>query len=254
VFVNSDNDGGTIDNSGVIKSGVVGTSIGIGIYAGSSDLTTYINNAAGGTIIGSTAAVIALKGMFSLHNSGRLAGAIVDAAAHENDVVVNHGIIDGAVSLGEGDDVFDGTGGRSGPVFGDDGNDRLIGGSHRDQLDGGDGNDKLTGGRGADQFVFDTVLNPATNVDRITDFKPRVDKMLLSEAEFAGIGKIGGALVARDFHVGGHATTHSQHIIYNGNTGFLFYDSDGSGPTPEIHFASIGAHLALHHNDFLVIA
>jgi Ca2+-binding RTX toxin-like protein len=167
---------------------------------------------------------------------------------------MNHGIIDGVVHLGGGDDVFNGTGGRSGPIFGEGGNDRLISGNRKDQLDGGEGNDKLTGGRGADQFAFDTALNSVTNVDRITDFTPAVDKIVLSPSDFAGIGKIGGALVARDFHVGGHAAIHAQHIIYNANTGFLFYDPDGSGSTPQIHFATIGAHLPLHHTDFLVIA
>jgi Ca2+-binding RTX toxin-like protein len=143
-----------------------------------------------------------------------LTGGIIDKAGG-NDIVINHGVINGGVHLGGGDDVFNGTGGGSGPVFGEGGNDRLIGGSRKDQLDGGDGNDKLTGGRGADQFVFDTALNPVTNVDRITDFKPAVDKMVLSASDFAGIGKIGGALVAHDFHVGRHATTHAQHVIYN---------------------------------------
>jgi serralysin len=169
-------------------------------------------------------------------------------------VVINHGIIAGVVRLGGGDDIFNGTGGKSGHVLGEDGNDRLIGGSRKDQLDGGDGNDKLTGGRGADQFVFDTALDPITNVDRMTDFKPAVDKMVLSATDFVGIEPIGGTLAARDFHIGSHATRPAQHIIYNLNNGFLFYDPDGNGATPQIHFAPIGSHLALLHNDFLVEA
>jgi hypothetical protein len=75
---------------------------------------------------------------------------------------------------------------------------------------------------------------------------------VLSETDFLGIAPINHRLAAADFHVGAHATTASQHIIYNPITGFLFYDPDGSGAMPQIHFATIGEHL--QHNDFFVIA
>ena len=48
----------------------------------------------------------------------------------------------------------------------------------------------------------------------------------------------GGTLSATDFHVGAHATIASQHIIYNPISGFLFYDSDGSGAHAPVHFVT----------------
>jgi serralysin len=118
------------------------------------------------------------------------------------------------------------------------------------QIHVGGGDDTLTGGPGHDQFIFDTAL--AGQVDKITNFHPNLDKVVLSEAAFAGIGPLGHPLAAADFHVGAHATTTSQYIIYNAHTGFLFYDPhDGS---PQIHFATLASHPGLTHADFMVVA
>ena len=54
------------------------------------------------------------------------------------------------VSLGAGNDFYDGRGGTlNGYVSGDEGNDTLYGGGGNDDLRGGDGNDVLDGGGGA---------------------------------------------------------------------------------------------------------
>src|SRR5258707_112316 len=68
--------------------------------------------------------------------------------------------------------------------FGHQGNDRLIGAAGNDKLGGGFGLDTLTGGPGSDQFIFENSLNPAFNVDRITDFVPSIDKIILNDAIF----------------------------------------------------------------------
>jgi Ca2+-binding RTX toxin-like protein len=168
--------------------------------------------------------------------------------------VINHGKIAGNTHLGRGDDLFNGTGVKSGPVFGDDGNDRLIGGSKNDQLHGGDGSDKLTGGLGADQFFFDSGVNGS--VDKITDFTPsQHDKLVLSAASFLGITTVGGTLDASEFHIGSTAVTPNQHILYTPGNGFLFYDQDGSGTTDApIHFATLSTHPTIGPGAILVEA
>lgn len=67
---------------------------------------------------------------------------------------------------GRGDDLLAG-----GP-----GNDRLEGGDGCDTLRGGGGDDVLTGGWGADSFVF---RDAQQGDDRITDFDPQEDRILL---------------------------------------------------------------------------
>jgi hypothetical protein len=52
----------------------------------------------------------------------------------------------------------------------------------------------------------------------------------------------------------GTPNTPSQHVIYNPGTGFLYYDPDGSGPSPEVHFATLTPHLALTHSYFVIEA
>jgi Ca2+-binding RTX toxin-like protein len=245
-----------IDNYGLIRS----DKYGIDVVTAPGLVTTIVNEA-GGLIRGSTAAIHTEVGRIDLTNHGTIAGAI-DCSSGEKDVIVNSGSIPGRIDLGGGNDVFDGSAGMSGSVFGGPGNDKLVGGSGNDRLHGGVGNDALTGGSGADRFYFDTALNGLTNVDTITDFAPGTDKMVLSKTDFVGIGTAriaaGGIVAAKplaaaDFHVGPHATTSSQHIIYHARSGFLFYDSDGNGPAPQVHFATVG-HLILQSTDFLVEA
>ena len=55
-------------------------------------------------------------------------------------------------------------------LYGYAGNDFLFGSAGNDVLNGGAGNDTMTGGTGLDTFVFDNILNAATNKDSITDF------------------------------------------------------------------------------------
>ena len=86
-----------------------------------------------------------------------------------------------------GDDVI-GAGGGDDLVWGGDGFDFLAGAAGQDALDGGMGNDTLnggadadtlTGGEGADVFVFGS--GDAGGLDRITDFVPGEDRVLIRD-------------------------------------------------------------------------
>src|SRR5262249_53688124 len=119
------------------------------------------------------------------------------------------------------------------------------------RLHGGNGLDTLTGGGGRDQFFFDTSIGPAFGIDRITDFTSGVDKIILADAIFGRAGP-DGPLAAAHFHVGPAAADASDRIIYNANNGFLFYDPDGIGAAPQVHFATLAPHLGLQSSDFLI--
>jgi Ca2+-binding RTX toxin-like protein len=130
-------------------------------------------------------------------------------------------------------------------------NDTLIGGLGNDFLNGGVGKDVLTGGGGTDSFVFNTALS-ATNIDRITDFARGSDKILLDNAIFSAIA--GVSLTAAGFaaNAAGAATTAAHRIIYETDTGKLFYDSNGSAAGGNVQFATLTPGLALSHTDFSV--
>jgi serralysin len=122
-----------------------------------------------------------------------------------------------------------------------------------DFLYGGLGNDTLTGGAGGDTFVFDTALNSVTNKDIITDFSVADDTIWLENAIFTQL-TVGGFLDAalfKDISLG--AIDLTDRIIYNGATGALSYDADGSGAGVAIQFATIMGHPALTEADFFVI-
>lgn len=148
--------------------------------------------------------------------------------------------------------VIQGGGGRD-ALYGRAGNDTIDGQADGDWIWGDEGNDSLTGGGGADEFIFNTTLNAATNVDTITDFVAGVEKMWLDDAVFAGVGAI-GALSASAFlsSASGAATSAAQRILYNSATGDLSFDADGDGAGSAVRFASVTAGLGLSAADFLI--
>ena len=130
---------------------------------------------------------------------------------------------------------------------------RLAGGAGNDVLRGFLGNDLLWGQAGADIFLFNTALNAATNVDRIIDFAVVDDTIYLENAIFTALGA--GALAAAAFaaNATGLAGDASDRIIYETDTGKLFYDANGSGAgIAGVHFATLTAGLALTAADFFV--
>ena len=121
-----------------------------------------------------------------------------------------------------------------------------------DYLQGMGGNDTLTGHAGDDKFLFNTVLNAATNVDTITDMTAGADLIRLDDAFFAGIGAV-GVLNADAFHIGAAAADAQDRIVYNSVTGQLFFDSNGTGAGGSTLFANLATGLALSNTDFNVV-
>ncbi|MGO4852061.1 calcium-binding protein, partial [Phaeovulum sp. W22_SRMD_FR3] len=151
---------------------------------------------------------------------------------------------------GAGNDLLEGGTGND-ALTGATGNDTLLGGSGNDALNGGLGNDRMTGGAGSDSFVFNTALG-AGNSDVIVDFSVTDDSIRLDDAVFQGLAL--GRLASPAFaaNLTGFAEDASDRIIYETDTGRLYFDADGSGAAARVQFATMTAGLALTTADFFV--
>ncbi|KQN04727.1 hypothetical protein ASE85_06940 [Sphingobium sp. Leaf26] len=137
-------------------------------------------------------------------------------------------------------------------LFGEGGSDSLLGSRYGDFLDGGAGNDTLQGGGGNDRFHFGDGLHALSNVDTILDFQLG-DMIELDDAVFNGLstGALGaGAFVA---NAAGAATSAEQRIVYDTDSGQLFFDADGSGAGGAVLFAVLNGHPAIGAADFVVV-
>lgn len=146
-------------------------------------------------------------------------------------------------------------------IYGNSGDDVLYGGNGGDLLVGGLGKDTLYGGGGRDQFLFDTpltaynsysittkgVTSPSTDkeVDTIMDFNFFDGDIFILKANIMTTlsGVTPGWLSTGAFHSGNinKATEFDDRIIYNINSGALYYDADGTGPASAIHFTTVGS-------------
>lgn len=133
-----------------------------------------------------------------------------------------------------------------------DGDDTINGGGGSDRIFGSNGKDTLTGGSGADTFYFASKLI-AANVDRITDFKHGEDAIALNNDVFAAL-QINGILASSAFrsNTTGAAGDKYDRIIYESDTGKLFYDPDGTGSKTGFQFALLDKHIDVRASDFLV--
>lgn len=130
----------------------------------------------------------------------------------------------------------------------------LRGDAGNDQLAGGLGNDLLVGGAGKDTFLFNSTLNGTTNVDTIDDFVVVDDTIRLENAVFTklvGTGVLTAAQFAKNLN--GSATQADDRIIYETDTGNLYYDPDGSGAGTKVLFAKLDGGLSLTAADFFIV-
>jgi Ca2+-binding RTX toxin-like protein len=148
------------------------------------------------------------------------------------------------------DTIYGGAGNDT--LKGGAGNDILKGDAGNDTLYGGLGKDVLTGGAGKDTFVFDTKLG-VSNIDKITDFSVRDDRIVLDDDIFKKVGKVGD-LADAAFHIGTKAHDASDRIIYDNKTGKLWYDVDGNGSGKAVQFATLDQGLKLTADHFDIIA
>jgi Ca2+-binding RTX toxin-like protein len=129
----------------------------------------------------------------------------------------------------------------------------LVGNSGSNVLNGGAGNDYMAGGAGNDTFFFNTALG-ASNIDTITDYNVVQDTIRLENGIFTAL--VGtGTLTAAQFvkNASGTATDANDRIIYETDTGKLFYDSNGSAAGGQVQFAKLAAGLALTASDFFIV-
>ncbi|ELR99382.1 PD40 domain-containing protein [Gloeocapsa sp. PCC 73106] len=150
---------------------------------------------------------------------------------------------------GSGNDLNNRLTGNSGNNFltGLSGNDTLLGGPGNDILIGSLGNDILSGGGNRDKFRFNS---PTEGIDVLLDFNLQDDQIELLGTAF---GLDPGILGAEALVIGTTALDQSDRLIYNPNTGELFFDADGNGTVEEVKIASMGNLLNLTANQILII-
>jgi Ca2+-binding RTX toxin-like protein len=175
--------------------------------------------------------------------------ADVIRAGYGNDVVYSYGGHD-IVYGDSGNDRLYGLAGDD-DLYGGIGQDVLSGGSGSDFLSGGANSDTLTGGSGQDYFVFNTRTG-STNIDRIVDFTPSDDTIMLDNGIFTRLGP-DGWLSSAAFTIGSGARDASDRVVYNKSTGALLYDPDGYGGVAAIKIAQMQAGLAITKYDFYVL-
>jgi Ca2+-binding RTX toxin-like protein len=110
----------------------------------------------------------------------------------------------------------------------------------------------LTGGKHADTFVFNAKLG-TSNVDTIADFKHDIDIIALDDRIFT---KLAGSLTEAQFYAAAGATKahdKTDRVIYDTNTGKLYYDDDGKGGHAAVQFAMLSTKPTLDHGDFAIV-
>jgi Ca2+-binding RTX toxin-like protein len=136
---------------------------------------------------------------------------------------------------------------------GEGGDDTLNGGDGADLLIGGAGNDQLVGGSGNDEYRFNAALNAGTNVDTI-GFNVAADTISLENAIFTAIVGAGTLTAAQFFaSASGTAQTASHRILYETDTGNLFYDNNGNAAGGRVQFAQLAPGLAVTNADFVIV-
>ena len=122
-----------------------------------------------------------------------------------------------------------------------------------DLLAGGLGKDTLTGGANNDSFFFNTAPS-AANIDTITDYNVAADTIRLENAVFTRLAGT-GVLTAAQFWKSATGLAHdaNDRIIYETDTGKLFYDSNGSAAGGRVELAVLTGHPAITNADFFIV-
>ena len=111
----------------------------------------------------------------------------------------------------------------------------------------------LTGGDGADRFVFKDKLS-ATNLDTVSDFLANTDLIAIDDAIFTKLKN--DTDISDNFFVVGNlrdVTPANDYIVYDLDTGKLYYDADGSGKGLPVAFATLTGTPTLSASDFVIV-
>jgi Ca2+-binding RTX toxin-like protein len=140
-------------------------------------------------------------------------------------------------------------------ISGDAGGNQLHGFEGDDTVGGGGGNDTLAGNQGGDTFVFAHYGD--AHADQL-DFTSGGDKIALDATAFTAIGAPGNFSSgdARFFAGAGASSGQdaSDRVIFDTNTGKLYYDPDGSGAAAGQLFATTNSFYGVPvATDFVVI-
>ena len=177
--------------------------------------------------------------------------AIIEAAAQGKDKVYSS--VD--YRLGANVEDMTLTGGAHLDAYGNAASNQLAGNTGNNRLSGGPGSDRLIGRQGNDTFLFDAALGKS-NIDTVVDFSRKTgdyDKISLDHQVFTAVANTGVLrLAAFAANSTGFATQTDDRIIYETDTGNLYYDADGSKIGDRIQFAKLSAGLDLVYSDFLV--
>lgn len=136
-------------------------------------------------------------------------------------------------------------------------NDVLDGKEGNDTISGGGGSDTLTGGSGMDVFVIELRGGVSGEFATITDFSATDDTIHLGGRHMHNASSYTSSL-ATDYFVAnatGAAVDSNDYIIYNTETGALYFDADGSGSIAAVQIALLGAsaHPTITAADFTVM-
>jgi Ca2+-binding RTX toxin-like protein len=225
---------------------------------GTANLLLYGNNT-GNQIIGN-AGHNYIDGQGGVDQMTGLAGNDTYIVDHANDRVTEAGgqgidsvyaYVSWTLTAGSDVEVVIAASANSMNLTGNANGNVLLGNNASNILNGADGRDELTGFGGQDAFLFNTPLNAASNVDTITDFNVADDTIRLEQAIFPAFGI--GTISADQFVISSQAQDANDRIIYDSNTGALFYDSDGVGGSSQVQFADLSSGLGLTNADFLVV-
>ncbi|WP_075290122.1 calcium-binding protein [Pararhizobium arenae] len=253
--------GGVVEKLTLVGTGAINAT-------GNSSANVLTGNSAGNTLDGATGADTMIGGAgndtYVVQDTGDIVNETASGGAGTDTVKssISFSLAASSKVIGTfeklvltGTSAINGTGnGSANAMTGNNAINTLNGAAGDDLINGGLGNDVLIGGSGKDKFIFKTTLGASTNVDRITDFNVADDTIQIENAVFTAIGAA-GPLSASKFvkNTTGLAGDNDDRIIYETDTGKLFYDSNGKASGGSVHFATIGSNLSVTASDFLIV-
>lgn len=159
------------------------------------------------------------------------------------------------LTIGGSDGIYGNGNAMDNVIIGNEAANVLDGKEGNDTISGGGGADTLTGGSGLDVFVIE-IRGASGEFDTITDFSSTDDTIQLGGRHIHN-ASISAVTISSDYFVAnatGAAVDSNDYVIYNTETGALYFDMDGSGSIAAVQIALLGAssHPTISAADFVV--